>query len=62
MEQCQDCHYYRRMYYQIGRCLHPKEGANSKFFPEDGKTEILVHASFGCIQWLKPTDIDKETL
>jgi len=62
MKECSNCQFFRRMYYQIGRCNRSKEGPNAKFFPEDGKSDILVHATFSCVQRQEPTAVDRDTI
>jgi hypothetical protein len=60
---CRNCRWFKQLYHEIGRCTK-QESPNSfaKMFAEDGKTGILVHISFGCLQWEAQPSISSETL
>lgn len=63
MSTCKDCRYFYPMYFQVGRCTR-SEGTHmgAKMFTDDGKARILVHISFGCVQFEKQEEVEKDTL
>jgi hypothetical protein len=49
---CRTCRFFKPLYFEIGHCTK-QESPNSqtKMFTDDTKAGILVHITFGCIQW-----------
>lgn len=62
-KRCEGCRYFYPMYHQVGRCTR-FEGTNmnAKLFTDDAKARILVHISFGCVQWETPLASSAEVL
>jgi hypothetical protein len=59
---CKACRHYKPMYYQVGRCQQQENSYSAKMWTEDGKSPILVHATFGCNQFEEHPPVQEETI
>jgi hypothetical protein len=60
--QCKDCRFFLPMFHAIGKCKR-QYSANSKIWQSDpDKGDVMVHISFGCVQFEKQTDPKEESI